>query len=351
MSDLLIELVHRFSPSRQEGPAVEYLVDWMESRGFSSHVDQAGNAVGMRGPADASYTLMMLGHIDTVPGELPVHVDQGWLYGRGSVDAKGSLCAFAEAAAAVDIPPDWRVVVAGAVEEEAPTSKGAHHIREQFSPDLCIIGEPSGADRVTLGYKGHLLLDYTLSRPITHTSAPDPSVGARGAAFWQTVLAWADEQNRGSTRQFDHVSPQLRAINTSSDGLSDTVHLVIGFRLPPHLAPDDITAAVAGLAEPDAELHAYSKTNAYLGDKNNTLVRGMLTAIRSTGTRPGFVLKGGTSDMNVVGARWPCPIVAYGPGDSHLDHTPNERLNLDEYDRAKTVLQHVIEHLPPASAI
>ena len=56
----------------------------------------------------------------------------------------------------------------------------------------------------------------------------------------------------------------------------------------------------------------------------------------------GFVLKTGTSDMNVVGPVWQCPIVAYGPGDSSLDHTPNEHLPLDEYWKAVNVIEQTL---------
>ena len=70
-----------------------------------------------------------------------------------------------------------------------------------------------------------------------------------------------------------------------------------------------------------------------------------LAAIRAQGSRPNFVLKGGTSDMNVVGAQWTCPIIAYGPGDSALDHTPDERIRLDEYAAAVATLRRLIETL------
>ncbi len=345
MSELIVELVRRFSPSEAEASAVNYLVEWMAAHGFAARVDEVGNAVGSRGPDDAPHTLLMLGHIDTVPGEIPVRVEDGWLWGRGSVDAKGSLCAFAEAAAQVDPPPGWRVVVVGAVEEECATSKGARHIRDQITPDLCLIGEPSGADRVTLGYKGRLLVDYTLTRTVVHTSRPEPTVGALGAALWAAVLAWTETQNAGVTRVFDQVTPSLRAINTSSDHFYDTVRMTMGFRLPPRLSPDDMLAAITPYAEPDGQLRAYSPEHAYLGGKNNALVRALLAGIRAEGGQPGFVVKSGTSDMNVVGARWSCPIVAYGPGDSNLDHTPEERLNLDEFTRAVAALRHVIVHL------
>lgn len=348
MSDLLIELVRRYSPSTHETPAVVYLVEWLNAHGAAARIDAAGNAVGVRGEADADHLLLLLGHIDTVPGEIPVRVEDGTLYGRGSVDAKGSLCAFADALAQAAIPAGWRVMVVGAVEEEIDTSKGAHFIREQMTPDLCIIGEPSGATRITLGYKGHLMIDYTLAVPVVHTSRPEPSAGARGVLFWQAVQDWCETFNQPAEREFDRIFPQLRAINTSSDGFLDTVTLTIGFRLPPSLTPDEVIAAAAELAHPEAELRGYSTATAYLGAKNNALVRGMSTAIRAlgTGVRPRFVLKGGTSDMNIVGAVWDCPIIAYGPGDSSLDHTPNEHLPLNEYAQAVAALVHLIEHLP-----
>lgn len=344
-SDLLLGLVSRYSPSREEGDAVRFLVDWMRDHGFEAWVDEAGNASGLRGPADAPNLLVLLGHIDTYPGDLPVEMREGLLYGRGSVDAKGPLAAFAEATASAVIPDGWRVLVVGAVEEEAATSKGARYIRDQYQPQLCVIGEPSSANRVTLGYKGRLLVDYTLTQPVAHTARPEPSVAARGVACWNAVEAWANEINAGVERYFDQLMVDLRAINTSSDFLTETVRMTFGFRLPPRLSPDDVFARVQALAGPDAEVRAYSAEHAYQGDKNNALVRGFLRAIRGQGGQPGFVVKTGTSDMNVVGTHWNCPIVAYGPGDSNLDHTPEEHLSLAEYAQAVATLRAVIEGL------
>ena len=65
--------------------------------------------------------------------------------------------------------------------------------------------------------------------------------------------------------------------------------------------------------------------------------------MRELGTRPRYKLKTGTSDMNVVGPHWKCPIVAYGPGDSRLDHTPEERISLTEYLKSIQVLIKVLE--------
>ena len=72
--------------------------------------------------------------------------------------------------------------------------------------------------------------------------------------------------------------------------------------------------------------------------RDSVLARALRVAIRQAGGTPVFKLKTGTSDMNVVAPHWNAPTLAYGPGDSRLDHTPEERLDLAEYDRAVAVL-------------
>ncbi len=347
MSELIQELVSIYSPSYQEAEAVSHLVEWMKKHDYTeAAIDAVGNARGLRGDPNAPKLLMMLGHIDTVQGEIPVRIEKGRLYGRGSVDAKGSLCAFADATAQAKIPNGWRVMVVGAVEEEVTSSKGARHIMKRFTPDMCLIGEPSGSDRITLGYKGRLLVDYTYERTVAHTARPEPSAGAIGVMFWQGILAWVDQQNAGIEAYFDQVMPNLRSINTESDGFMEKVTMTIGFRLPPQVPPAKVIAAVSSLAAPNSELRSYGAEIAYQSDKKNAAVRGMLAAIRAGGKRPGFVLKTGTSDMNIVGADWTCPMIAYGPGDSRLDHTPHEHLPLSEYETAVKTLVHFIENLP-----
>jgi LysW-gamma-L-lysine carboxypeptidase len=85
---------------------------------------------------------------------------------------------------------------------------------------------------------------------------------------------------------------------------------------------------------------------AWRSSRVSPLVQAFLRSIRREGGEPGFVVKTGTSDMNVVAPSWPAtPVVAYGPGDSSLDHTPEERIELEEYLRAVRVLGLTLEHL------
>lgn len=63
------------------------------------------------------------------------------------------------------------------------------------------------------------------------------------------------------------------------------------------------------------------------------------------GISQGFVLKTGTCDMNIVAAKWTCPMIAYGPGDSNLDHTPHENMPLEEYQKGVLTIKTFIENL------
>jgi len=42
---------------------------------------------------------------------------------------------------------------------------------------------------------------------------------------------------------------------------------------------------------------------------------------------------------------WNCPSLVYGPGDSALDHTPNENISLQEYGKAIIVLKSALNSL------
>ena len=94
---LLSGLLTAYSPSAHEADAVKYLVRGMRALGFEARIDGAGNAVGSLG--DGPNEILLLGHIDTVPGYITVERRDDALYGRGSVDAKGPLATFVSAAA------------------------------------------------------------------------------------------------------------------------------------------------------------------------------------------------------------------------------------------------------------
>ncbi|MDQ4078019.1 MAG: [LysW]-lysine hydrolase [Chloroflexota bacterium] len=342
-AELLSRMVAIPSLSGEEQELANFLVGAMWELGFSAWVDAEGNAIGVRESGDdICREIVLLGHMDTVPGEIPVRVEGDRLYGRGTVDAKGPLATFIAAASQAALGPGTRVVVVGAVEEEAATSRGARHVAAWYRPDACIIGEPSGWDGVTLGYKGRLLVDYCLSQPMGHTAGPEDAVAERAVGWWRAVRRHAERFNEGRERLFERLLPSLRDICTSSDGLHDQVEMKVGLRLPPDFDAQALESALREEAG-EATLHFYAYEPAFQASRATWLVRAFQRAIRQHGTRPRFKVKTGTSDMNVVGPAWHCPIVAYGPGDSCLDHTPEEHVEIAEYLKAIEIVKTVLE--------
>lgn len=343
---LLHDLVAMPSPSYSEGAAARLLVEWMASHGYNrAYVDEAGSAVGIIGLG--SRQIVLLGHIDTFGGFPEVRTDGRLLYGRGAVDAKGPLCTFTVAAARANLPPDTQVVVIGAVEEEAPSSKGARHALTQFQPEFCVIGEPSRWDRITLGYKGRLVLHYRWRGALAHSAGQADSPAEHAVAYWLRVREYAEQVNEGRQTLFERLDVTLQEINTGQDGAHGWAHAVIGFRLPLDLKPQDVADALAlnPDSDADASLEATGMEQTFASDKDNALTRALRGAIRDQGGTPRFLYKTGTADMNVVGPVWNCPIIAYGPGDSALDHTPDEHIDLNEYLAAIRVLTSAIERL------
>src|SRR3954463_7411029 len=191
--DLVRGLVEVPSVSRHEGDAVKWLVARMRERGFRASIDDAGNAVGEIG--DGPRHVVLLGHIDTVPGEIPVRIEDGELWGRGAVDAKGPLCTFVAAAAAAAPDLQAEVTVVGAVGEERLGSPGAREVATWDAPDFCVVGEPSGWDAICLGYRGTFGFHYRLRQPSRHTAGPGESAGEQAIAFWNGLSTWLMELN------------------------------------------------------------------------------------------------------------------------------------------------------------
>lgn len=327
---------------------MDWLMARMQALGFTkSFRDEAGNAVGVMG--DGPQQVVLLGHIDTVPGEIPVRVvgadrDPPLLYGRGSVDAKGPLACFTDAVAGLGVVEGWQFVVIGAVEEERE-SDGAQYVASAYHPQFVIIGEPNRWDRVALGYKGSAWLNVSVRRALAHTAGRQESACEAAVLIWQNMQNWAETFNNGRERAFEQLMLTLRSMESGSDGFEEWARLRVGARLPLDLPPADWYAQADELGAGAVVEKLGFALPAFQCEKNTPLVRALLAGIRATGGAPSFVYKTGTADLNIVGPIWNCPALVYGPGDSALDHTPQENISLEEYDRAVTVLKAALKSL------
>ena len=346
--ELLRQAISIPSLSTQEADVSRFFVRWMYRHGFHAEMDGAGSAVGTRGTGPLE--IVLLGHIDTVSGEIPVRIEDGFLWGRGSVDAKGPFCTFLAAVSGLSERALERAkfVCVGAVEEESASSKGAHHAVSKYSPSYCIIGEPSGFDTVTLGYKGRLIAKVRCEKDNFHSAGDDTTASEDVTRYWTALQEWSQGFN-ADHRIFDGVQVALQGIHSENDGLRQRCEAVIGLRLPPRFGPDEAMNALETVRRETGletlRIQFGGREEPHRGPKDTLLSRAFRVAIRASGVQPLLTLKTGTSDMNVVAPLWDCPILAYGPGDSTLDHTPTERLEIAEYLKAVQILRDALERL------
>ncbi|MCF7846424.1 MAG: M20/M25/M40 family metallo-hydrolase, partial [Candidatus Peribacteraceae bacterium] len=208
--DFLQQIVSIYSPSGREDEVANFIAATAKKLGFAkAEVDHFNNVILEIGEGktlrqaqdDKVKTILLLGHIDTVKPFLPVKNKGGKLYGRGSVDAKGPFTTFVFAAlAAAKKLKNTRIIVAGACQEEEH-GVGARVLADRFENlDAIIVGEPSSADGITLGYKGTFTMEF-FKRKTTAHSANDSEQNAIEEAieFTQKIKKFCEDYNSGKS--------------------------------------------------------------------------------------------------------------------------------------------------------
>ncbi len=353
---LLAKMLEIYSPSEKEEEISNFLVKEMGNLGFRAWKDEVGNVIGEIGQGEIS--VLLCGHMDTVPGHIPVRVEDSRLFGRGAVDAKAPLAAMIVAASTLAKKGlSNKILVVGVVEEEG-TSRGIKHfIRKGASPNYAIFGEPSGVENIIIGYKGSLHLKITCKTETGHSAAPWLFENAIEKAFeiWEAIKNLHLPQEKLESRFYSITSCVTKIAGGEESSIVPSkcdIHLDI--RIPPQLTTQEVFDETHRIirqyqtAHPkvQVEMQVEDLADPFEIDPRSPIVRALSWSIRKVRHKPATLLrKTGTGDMNVLSGAMKIPIVTYGPGNSHLDHTPNENIDIQEYLDSIQVYQETILRL------
>ncbi len=355
----LTNLLGIYSPSGKEDDASNFLETEMNKMGFEVGKDDIGNVIGVVGEGEP--VILLCGHMDTVAGVLPLRIDEGKIYARGAVDAKGPLAAMIMAAIAASKESGFqgKILVAAVVEEEA-TSRGVKHLITQgITADYAIFGEPSGVENVTIGYKGQIQLKVVLKTETGHASTPwlyDNSL-EKAYELWEQI------KNASSYPSLDPSASPYNAVTAclvrlvggrATSVIPFEAEMNLDIRVPIQFSTAKVYEQITKIitkyktANPTVSVKAtvLDTVEPFEVNKASPLVHVLSSSVRKVLNKPATLLhKTGTGDMNILGKAMNLPIVTYGPGDSHLDHTLDEHIKINEYLSAIEVYKEAIQRL------
>ena len=339
---LLTRLLEIYSPSGKEEEISDFLAEEMESLGFRVVKDEVGNIIGEIGHAKP--VILLCGHMDTVAGQIPVQLKNNKLYGRGAVDAKASLAAMIVASSmlAKERLPN-KVIVAGVVDEEG-SSKGIRHLIESgSSSDYAIFGEPSGVERIIIGYKGALQLKITCRTQTGHSAAPWLFENAveKALEILRKIKGLHLPQEKHGSRFYSITSCLIKIEGGEAiSKVPSECDIHVDIRVPPQFTAKQLFNEVRKIirqyqvANPKVSVATEIEKiiDPFDMGQDSPLVKALSWSIRKVRhTSPILLRKTGTGDMNLLGRAMEIPVVTYGPGVSRLDHTPDEHIDVQEY--------------------
>lgn len=357
---LAADLIRAPSPSGSEGPAAAVLLAAFEEHGFDeAYRDEVGNAVGVirRGPGP---TLMLNGHLDTVPvgdATLWPHpplggvVDGGRLWGRGACDMKGALAAMVFAAAdAAAVGFAGTLVVAGVVQEEVG-GLGARHLGESLAYDAAVLGEPSKL-RLMLGHRGCVVVEVDFPGAIAHAARASLGENAlEHAARYVTALGGLElpvDPVLGSAG-----ATATRLVSAPADATNvvpGSARLTVDYRSLPGESVEDVLTRLRGVRHDDRIVVRVAEREAagggpssrvaapYLLAPDHAVVRAARPALAAALARHGRDLDEGVwwfcTDAPHL-ARRGAPVLGFGPGEEELAHTTKESVALEDLHAAR----------------
>jgi succinyl-diaminopimelate desuccinylase len=309
------------------------------------------------------------GHTDVVPTGPLEHWDtdpftpaerDGFLYGRGAADMKGSLAAFVTAIEDfVEGHPDAPGSIALLItsDEEGPSVDGTVKIVEQMAArgeriDYCVVGEPSSVDvlgdmikngrRGTLsgtlivkGVQGHIAYPHLARNPI-HLVAP--VVAELAATEWDRGNAYFP----ATSWQCSNIHAGTGATNV----IPGTLELVFNFRHSTESTRESLQQRFEAIVRKhgfDYELKWTGWGKPFLTPRGK-LVDVALGAIREvTGVTAEISCTGGTSDGRFI-ADICAEVVELGPVNATI-HKLNERVRAADLAPLSAIYRGILERL------
>ena len=354
------------TPAR--GAVFDVLDDALTGAGFAVHrflagPDRVENMFATRGAGPPHFAFA--GHLDVVPAGsgwtgdpfVPVVAD-GALRGRGAVDMKGAVAAFAAAAADVFNGGTLSLLITG--DEEGPAQHGTVALIEWMrargiAPDAILVGEPTSEAALGDTYKvgrrgsvnmwidipgtqGHVAYPHLADNPVRRIA---PLLDRLHALELDGGSAWFPPSNLEVT--------DVSTDNAASNVIPGTARVRLNIRFNDLQRGAALVGRVRALVDevvPGATLAAAISGEAFLSEPG-PLAAALADAITAvTGRVPTASTTGGTSDARFLSRL--CPVVEFGLVNATMHKTDEAVAVADLRDLAGIYAALIAAMLPLA---
>ena len=353
--ELLKRALEIYTPSRSEAQLANLIKEkCLDDLGFEKvNIDSVGNVIATKG--NGTPRILLCGHMDTVPGQIPVRIDSGFLFGRGASDAKAPLISMLLACS--EFKQRGTIIFAGVVDEEGNATGIKELVKNNLSIDYAIFGEPSGINRITISYKGRIALKLTCDvLDSAHASAPWLSKNSIEEVFevWKLLGAEISAKYDKTDKKSNSLSLSLTEISggSSHNVTPQKCKVTIDIRVPNGVKCLEILnhldTSIRNISEMRKVKITYrieDMTEAFEADHSSPLVRALsLSILDVCKVRSVLLRKTGTGDMNVLGNSLNIPVVTYGPGEPHVSHSKDERVEIQSYLTSIEIYNRALFH-------
>ncbi len=359
----LRDAIKAYAPSFKEQPIAAILKRIFDGLPVTFSEDSFGNVKVVAGKG--SPVLLLASHMDTIASELPFSEDAEFLHGRGAVDCRPSLLAMALATRRAVVKEFTGTIVFGGIAAEEISTDGIKVFLEGMveKPDFAIFGEPTGAGKICIAYKGRVWLGLSATCKPGHVAAAwiHTNVIEAIIEFYQEL-----EETLKAIAKGKELTPYFTpraTITTIHAGsipnmLPEGATADVDVRFPPGIKKEKVIEAANRIkdglvkryktidADFSISIEVKSSIDAIRVAQDNAVCESLAACIESAGgEKPSFVKKTGTTFMNHIGSFFGCPVVTYGPGDPALEHTTGEKVAKKEFMQAIDVLEAFISRM------
>ena len=377
--ELTRELIRRPSVTPADAGAMDVVEQVLAGLGFACRRMRFGEIENLYARiGTARPNLCFAGHTDVVPvGDVAAwsreafaaDIVDGVLIGRGAVDMKSAIAAFAAAAASAQaegaVTGSLSFLITG--DEEGVALDGTKRVVETLRAegeilDHCIVGEPTSAesfgDMVKIGRRGSINVGVRVEGIQGHVAYPHRA--ANPVAVLIRLLAALEA--RVLDEGYADFQPSNLEVTTVDVG-NPTTNLIpavatarLNIRFNPTHRGADLAAWIQSEADRAAEgfpgtitLTPAISGEAFLTEQGpfTELVAGAVEAV--SGQRPDLSTTGGTSDARFI--RDLCPVVELGLVGRTM-HAVDERAPVEEIRRLQSVYETLIRRYfaaPPSA--